>query len=78
MGPPGTGELAASLKVTAAGEIDRPASVDVYGALLGTGSDATDLLDELVVRGWRGPGLGLGQAAVVCGDAAVLGQPAGA
>jgi FAD/FMN-containing dehydrogenase len=43
-------ELAASLKVTAAGEVDQPASVDVYGALLGTGSDATGLLDELVMR----------------------------
>jgi hypothetical protein len=48
-------ELAASLKVTAAGEIDRPASVDVYGALLGTGSDATELLDELIARAGADP-----------------------
>jgi hypothetical protein len=48
-------ELAASLKVTAAGEVDQPASVDVYGALLGTGSDATGLLDELVVRAGADP-----------------------
>lgn len=48
--PVGPDELAASLKVTAAGELDRPASVDVYGALLGTESDATQLVDELVVR----------------------------
>ena len=48
-------ELAASLKVTAAGEVDQPASVDVYGALLGTESDATELLDELVVRAGADP-----------------------
>jgi FAD/FMN-containing dehydrogenase len=48
-------ELAASLKVTGAGEVDQPASVDVYGALLGTGSDATRLLDELVVRAGADP-----------------------
>jgi FAD/FMN-containing dehydrogenase len=43
-------ELAASLKLTAAAQVDQPASVDVYGALLGTESDATRLLDGLVVR----------------------------
>jgi FAD/FMN-containing dehydrogenase len=43
-------ELYASLKLTAADEVDQPASVDVYGALLGTASDATGLLDELVIR----------------------------
>jgi FAD/FMN-containing dehydrogenase len=48
-------ELAASLKLTAADEVDQPASVDVYGALLGTGSDATALLDELVVRAGADP-----------------------
>ena len=48
-------ELAASLKVTATGEVDQPTSVDVYGALLGTGSDATGLLDELVVRAGADP-----------------------
>jgi FAD/FMN-containing dehydrogenase len=48
-------ELAASLKVTAAGEVDRPASVDVYGALLGSGSDATGLLDELVLQAGADP-----------------------
>lgn len=53
--PIGPDELAASLKVTAAGELDRPASVDVYGALLGTESDATDLLDDLVVRAGSDP-----------------------
>jgi FAD/FMN-containing dehydrogenase len=48
-------ELAASLKVTAADEVGQPASVDVYGALIGTGSDATELLDELVVRAGADP-----------------------
>jgi hypothetical protein len=55
MGPLAPDELAASLKVTVAGEVDQPASVDVYGALLGTGSDATGLLDELVVRAGADP-----------------------
>lgn len=48
--PSGPDELAASLKVTSTGDLDRPPSVDVYGALLGTDSDAVELLDELVVR----------------------------
>ena len=43
-------ELYVSLKLTAAAQVDQPASVDVYGALLGTESDATRLLDGLVVR----------------------------
>jgi hypothetical protein len=51
----GPDELAASLKVTAAGEVDQPASVDVYGALLGTESDATELLDDLVDRAGSDP-----------------------
>jgi FAD/FMN-containing dehydrogenase len=53
--PNGPDELAASLKVTATGDAERPPSVDVYGALIGTGSDATDLLDELVVRSGSDP-----------------------
>ncbi len=48
--PVGPDELAASLKVTASGAIEQEPSVDVYGALLGTESDATALADELVVR----------------------------
>lgn len=48
--PSGPDELAASLKVNSTGDLDRPPSVDVYGALLGTDSDAVELLDELVVR----------------------------
>jgi FAD/FMN-containing dehydrogenase len=48
--PHGPYGLAASLKVTATGEVDRPPSVDVYGAVLGTGSDPEDLFDELIAR----------------------------
>ena len=48
--PLGPDELAASLKVTTTAEVDQPASVDVYGAFLGSESDATELLNELVVR----------------------------
>jgi FAD/FMN-containing dehydrogenase len=55
MGPLAPDELYASLKLTATGELDQPASVDVYGALLGTESDATELLDGLVVRAGADP-----------------------
>jgi FAD/FMN-containing dehydrogenase len=48
--PRGPDELAASLKVGASGDVDQSPSVDVYGALLGTESDAAELLDELAVR----------------------------
>jgi FAD/FMN-containing dehydrogenase len=48
-------ELYVSLKLTAAGELDQPASVDVYGALLGSESEAAQLLDELVVRAGADP-----------------------
>lgn len=53
--PSGPDELAASLKVTTPGYAERPPSVDVYGALIGTESDATDLFDELVVRSGSEP-----------------------
>jgi FAD/FMN-containing dehydrogenase len=53
--PAGPDELAASLKLTAAGEIGQPVSVDVYGALLGTGSDATELAGELAARAGSDP-----------------------
>lgn len=46
----GPDELAASLKVTSTGNLDRPPSVDVYGTLLGRDSDAVEQLDELVAR----------------------------
>jgi len=49
--PTGPDELAASLKITAAGDLDRPPAVDVYGALLGgTRADASELVEELVGR----------------------------
>jgi hypothetical protein len=55
MGPLAPDELYASLKLTVAGELDQPASVDVYGALLGIESDAAELLDDLVVRAGADP-----------------------
>ena len=49
--PTGPDELAASLKITAGGDLDRPPAVDVYGALLGgTRADASELVEELVGR----------------------------
>ena len=48
-------ELAASLKITVTGDVERSPSVDVYGALMGTESDATDLLNELVSRSGSDP-----------------------
>src|SRR4029450_7055506 len=53
--PPAPDELYASWKLTAADEVDQPASLDVYGALLGSESDATRLLDALVVRAGADP-----------------------
>jgi FAD/FMN-containing dehydrogenase len=53
--PNGPDELAASLKVTATGDADQSPSVDMYGALIGTASGATGLLDELVVRSGSDP-----------------------
>jgi FAD/FMN-containing dehydrogenase len=48
--PVGPDELAASLKITAGGDRDRPPAVDVYGAMLGTRADASELVEELVSR----------------------------
>jgi FAD/FMN-containing dehydrogenase len=48
--PFGPDELAASLKVTASADMDEQPAVDVYAALLGTETDAVELLDQLVVR----------------------------
>lgn len=53
--PSGPDELAASLKVTTNGDADQPPLVDLYGALIGTGSDATGLLDGLVIRSGSDP-----------------------
>jgi FAD/FMN-containing dehydrogenase len=48
--PFGPDELAASLKVTASADKAEPPAVDVYAAVLGTETDALELLDQLVVR----------------------------
>jgi FAD/FMN-containing dehydrogenase len=48
--PTGPDELAASLKITAGGDPDRPPAVDVYGAVQGTRADAAELVEELVGR----------------------------
>ena len=53
--PSAPDELAASLKLTVAADADLPASADVYGALLGTASDATELLGDLVARAGSDP-----------------------
>jgi FAD/FMN-containing dehydrogenase len=51
--PRGPDELAASLKVTVAG--DKSPSVDLYAAYLGTESDALNLLDDLIARAGAAP-----------------------
>jgi FAD/FMN-containing dehydrogenase len=48
-------EIAASLVLTASGTPDEPPSVEVFGTMLGTRSDATDLLEELTARINAGP-----------------------
>jgi FAD/FMN-containing dehydrogenase len=48
--PTGPDELAASLKVTASDDVADPPSVDVYGALLEGGSDASSILEGLLTR----------------------------
>jgi FAD/FMN-containing dehydrogenase len=48
-------ELAASLLLTASGDIDRPPAVNVFGAMLGTEADTAELLDELVARAGADP-----------------------
>jgi FAD/FMN-containing dehydrogenase len=53
--PTAPDELAASLKVTASGDVDEPPSVDVYAAFLGSEAEAAELLDEMVVRAGSDP-----------------------
>jgi len=48
--PDGPDELAASLLVTAAGDLQQPPVVNVFGAMLGTEADTAALLEELVAR----------------------------
>jgi FAD/FMN-containing dehydrogenase len=53
--PAASDELAASLLLTASGDIDRPPVVNVFGAMLGTKADTAELLDELVARAGADP-----------------------
>jgi len=46
--PAGPDELDATLRLSASGDGDRPPLVDVFGAVLGSAADATELLDELI------------------------------
>lgn len=48
--PAAPDELTAGLRVFVPSDVKRPSAVAVFGAMLGTESDARDLLDELVVR----------------------------
>lgn len=48
-------ELAASLLVTASGDLDRPPVVTVFGAMLGTAADAAEQLAELVAAAGADP-----------------------
>jgi hypothetical protein len=53
--PNGPDELAASLKVTAGVDVEQPPSVDLYAAILGTGSSTEELVDDLVARAGSDP-----------------------
>jgi FAD/FMN-containing dehydrogenase len=53
--PAAPDELAASLLLTASGDIDRPPVVNVFGAMLGTQAETTELLDQLVARAGADP-----------------------
>jgi FAD/FMN-containing dehydrogenase len=48
--PAAPDELAASLLMVASGDVERQPLVNLFGAMLGTESDTTELLDELVAR----------------------------
>ena len=48
--PDAPDELAASVLVTATGDLERPPLVHLFGAVLGSESDTGKLLDELVAR----------------------------
>ena len=53
--PAAPDELAASLLLTAAADADRPPVVNVFGAMLGSGSDTAELLDGLVAMAGTDP-----------------------
>jgi FAD/FMN-containing dehydrogenase len=48
--PTAPDELAASLLAVASGDVVRPPLVNLFGAMLGTESDTTELLEEVVAR----------------------------
>jgi FAD/FMN-containing dehydrogenase len=53
--PSAPDELAASLLVTATGDVEKPPAVNLFGAMLGTESDTAELLDDLVARAGADP-----------------------
>ena len=53
--PAAPDELAASLLVTATGDVEKPPAVNLFGAMLGTESDTAELLDDLVARAGADP-----------------------
>jgi FAD/FMN-containing dehydrogenase len=53
--PDAPDELYASLLLTAGGEVELPPRLDLFGSLLGSEHDATDLLEELAARAGADP-----------------------
>jgi FAD/FMN-containing dehydrogenase len=53
--PAAPDELAASLLLTAAGDVGQPPLVNLFGAMLGTEADTAELLDEMVARAGADP-----------------------
>ena len=53
--PAGPDELAASLLLIATGDTEEPPEVNVFGAMIGTGSDTEGLLEDLVARAGAAP-----------------------
>ncbi|MDQ3783416.1 MAG: FAD-binding oxidoreductase [Actinomycetota bacterium] len=53
--PTAPDELAASLLLSASGDVDEPPAVNVFGSMLGAESDAADPLDEVVIRAGADP-----------------------
>lgn len=48
-------ELAASLLITASGDVEEPPVANVFGAMIGTEAEAAELLDDMVVRAGAAP-----------------------
>jgi hypothetical protein len=53
--PAGPDELDATLRLSASGDGDRPPLVDLFGAVLGSDTDAAELLDELIAGAGADP-----------------------